>query len=201
MTFAVSNLKYGPSPENRAVHRMNFRTRLSWATAVCRRATGRRARRFYFALLLLLVALSGVIRVRSICGQPANERTRHQDGARRNPIAYRAVGICGGLSAHRFWARGRCRPCLGSRGVSGTFYAPDARSHPFQGSAHLCDCYSSAQLDFNSRDAEALTAGRSPRSRPGSPQRLAPTGSPRATSAREGASASSSPEQPRWPDR
>jgi len=44
---------------------MNFRTRFSWATAVCRRATGRRARRFCLALLLLLVALSGVIQVRS----------------------------------------------------------------------------------------------------------------------------------------
>ena len=41
------------------------RSRLPWATAACRRATGRHARRFYFALLLLLVTLSGGIRVRS----------------------------------------------------------------------------------------------------------------------------------------
>ena len=65
MVFAVSNLAYVPFSEDRVVPRMILRTRFSWATALCRYATGRRARRLYLALLLLLVVLSGGVRVRS----------------------------------------------------------------------------------------------------------------------------------------
>src|SRR5256885_1643246 len=44
---------------------MILRTPFSWATALCRYATGRRARWLYLALLLLLVVLSGGVRIRS----------------------------------------------------------------------------------------------------------------------------------------
>jgi len=65
VTFAVSNLRYEPSSANRAEPRMIHGTRFSWATGLCRSVTGRPARRFYLALLLLLVVFSGSIRVRS----------------------------------------------------------------------------------------------------------------------------------------
>src|ERR1700690_452967 len=44
---------------------MMLTTRFSWVTAFGRHATGRRARRVYLALLLLLVVFSGGVRVRS----------------------------------------------------------------------------------------------------------------------------------------
>jgi hypothetical protein len=45
--------------------RMMLRTRFSWVRAFGRHATGRRARRIYIALILVLVVFSGGVRVRS----------------------------------------------------------------------------------------------------------------------------------------
>lgn len=65
MAFAVSNLAYGAFLRNGVVPRMILGAQFSWAKALCRHATGRLARRFYLALLLLLVVFSGGVRVRS----------------------------------------------------------------------------------------------------------------------------------------